>query len=220
MNKPMTPLRRPGSGRLSADDAERLPDRLLDAAAAVFHEKGYAKASMDAIARLAGASTKTLYSRYRNKREILAASTRRMVDRALPPLVHDLGAGLDDADPREMLTAIALRVVHLVTGEQAIGMYCNVIAERKNLPELAGLYAEGSGRVQVLLTKLFERWQETGTLRLRITPHAAVACFIDLIVATPRNRAVLNMALTPSELEAHVAAGIAVFFDGCVAPGS
>jgi hypothetical protein len=41
--------------------------RLLDTAEAVFLELGYTRATIDAIAKAAGATRKTIYARYANK---------------------------------------------------------------------------------------------------------------------------------------------------------
>ena len=62
------------SGRLPAEEAAQIPDRLLDAATALFTSTGYGKTTMEAIAKQAGASSKTVYSRFANKEEILAAA--------------------------------------------------------------------------------------------------------------------------------------------------
>src|SRR5689334_6638391 len=64
-------ITRNGPGRLSAEDAAALPDRLLDAAFELFSAQGYAGTSMEEIAKKAGASTKTLYGRYAGKAELL-----------------------------------------------------------------------------------------------------------------------------------------------------
>ena len=46
---------------------------------------GYARATMDAIAKAAGASRKTIYARYANKAEVLTAVVNRLLDTALAP---------------------------------------------------------------------------------------------------------------------------------------
>ena len=71
------------AGRLPAEKAAMIPDRLLDAATALVSEVGYANTTMDAIARKAGASSKTVYSRYANKQEVLEAVVRRLMDRTI-----------------------------------------------------------------------------------------------------------------------------------------
>src|ERR1044071_5325696 len=54
MTKKKSAKSRGGPGRLSAEDAARLPDRLLDAALELFNERTYAEATMEQIARGGG----------------------------------------------------------------------------------------------------------------------------------------------------------------------
>ncbi|HKU95202.1 MAG TPA: TetR/AcrR family transcriptional regulator [Vineibacter sp.] len=209
----VTRLRTGGSGRLPAEEAARLPDRLLDAATAMFLAHGYAKASMEAIARAAGASTKTIYSRYRNKDEILAATIRRMVDRTLPPLLEELENDADTTEPRTLLATIAARLVTLVTTEDVLGIFRLVIAESPRFPELSRLSTEGPGRAIGFLGRLFERWHRSGQLRVAPTPDKLLArLFFDMTVTTPRNRAAVGRPLSRAELDVHVAAAVDLFW--------
>jgi AcrR family transcriptional regulator len=208
-------LRNSGSGRLPAEEAARLTDRLLDAATALFMERGYAHASMEGIARKAGASTKTLYGRYRNKDEILSAAIRRMVDNTVPVRIEEFDVDPDQAEPRELLTALGLKLANLVIDKRAIGFYRDVVSETPRFPELAKTYAEGSGRIVTSMTGLFERWRRTGKLPLYCKPAVAAQHFLDLIVATPRNKAVIGTPMNPQQLKAHVLSGVDVFLRGC-----
>jgi len=54
--------------------ADELGDRLLDAAAEVFAERGYDRAGVAEIARRAGVTTGAIYSRYAGKAELLVAA--------------------------------------------------------------------------------------------------------------------------------------------------
>ena len=83
---PGKPKKKPasnGPGRLSAEAAAAVPDRLMDAAFGLFSRQGYADTSMEEIARTANASTKTIYSRYANKAELLKAVVQRIITRAM-----------------------------------------------------------------------------------------------------------------------------------------
>jgi AcrR family transcriptional regulator len=207
---------RTGSGRLNAAEAARLPDRLLDAAEALFSEHGYAKTTMDGIARLAGASTKTVYDRYRNKNEILAAILRRANDNALAPLAIEISEDIDDIEPRAFLLNAGDRIATRVGSDNARMMYRLVVSECPRYPELGDLYKEGSGRFLGLLTKKFDHWNRTGALPLSIRPEAAAQAFLDLIGATPRNRAMLGIPLSPKGLKQHVVNAVEIFFNGCL----
>jgi AcrR family transcriptional regulator len=206
---------RTGSGRLSAEEAARLPDRLLDAAMAVFLDQGYAQTTMDRIVRAAGASTKTVYSRYRNKNEILMAAVRRLMERGLPNLIDELDAEAKDAEPEAFLLQVGVRIANLATEDGALGIYRLVVAESPRYPDLAKLYGEGSGRVLAFLARLLAQWHQSGKLPLHGKPEGAAAAFLDLMVATPRNRAVIGSPLSRTALKAHVASAVGVFLHGC-----
>ncbi|MDK4736947.1 TetR/AcrR family transcriptional regulator [Rhizobium sp. CNPSo 3490] len=206
---------RSGSGRLPAEEAARLPDRLLDAAMTVFLDQGYAQTTMDRIVRAAGASTKTVYSRYRNKNEILTAAVRRLMESALPNLINELDAEVDETEPRLFLIKIGDRLATLATAEESLGIYRLVVAESSRFPGLAKLYGEGSGRVLAFLARLFAHWHESGRLPFYGEPASAAAAFLDLVVATPRNKAVIGMPLSRAALKKHVAAAVDIFLRGC-----
>jgi AcrR family transcriptional regulator len=59
--------------------AEARPDEVLDAALAVFVEKGYAAAKMDEVARRAGVSKGTVYLYFPSKEALIEAIVRRAV---------------------------------------------------------------------------------------------------------------------------------------------
>lgn len=206
---------RRGSGRLPANEAVRLPDRLLDAAIAVFIEHGYAQASMDRIAGAAGASTKTVYGRYRNKDEILDAAVRRMIERTVPSVTIEFDEARDDVDTRAFLTVTGERLAALATRREALGIYRLVVAESPRFPDLARLYAQGSGRIVANLARLFEHWAKIGRLSSRNKPEGVAMTFLDLVVATPRNKAVIGMPLGRAALKAHVAVAVDLFLRGC-----
>jgi AcrR family transcriptional regulator len=129
------PARRLGPGRLSAEDAAQLPDRLLDAAYELFSDRGFADTTMDQIAKRAGASTKTLYSRYENKADILAAVVRRIVDQTVAG--HEEIAALQSLadDPRGFLVSFCVQVAVRISTEAA-GLNRLAVAEGHRYSEL------------------------------------------------------------------------------------
>ena len=60
-------------GRPPVMEPETRRRRVLDAAAAIFAEHGYAEASIEEIARACGMSRKTIYGLYPSKEELLSA---------------------------------------------------------------------------------------------------------------------------------------------------
>src|SRR5262249_52527977 len=108
-----------GPGRLSAEQTAELPNRLLDAALLLFTEHGYAQTTMEQIARKAGASTKTIYSRYSNKDEILQAVVRRSVDAIRRPAAETISAHAHDIEPQDFLSGLGRQIVTTISGEGA-----------------------------------------------------------------------------------------------------
>src|SRR5579872_6983661 len=92
-----------GPGRLSAEASAALPDRLMDAAFHLFSRKGYADTSMEEIARAANASTKTIYSRYANKAELLKAVVERIIARVATAHAAETSHDAGKVEPRFFL---------------------------------------------------------------------------------------------------------------------
>ena len=65
------------------------------------------------------------------------------------------------------------------------------------------------------LARLFEHWAKTGRLPLYYKPESAAVTFLDLVVATPRNKAVIGSPLGRAALKTHVAMAVDLFLRGC-----
>jgi hypothetical protein len=61
---------------------------------------------------------------------------------------------------------------------------------------------------------LFERWGRTGKLDAFDRHQFAATQFVDLVVATPRNKAVIGTPPKRPSLDAHVACAVDLFFRG------
>jgi AcrR family transcriptional regulator len=208
-----TPSRRAGPGRLSAEEAAELPDRLLDAAMALFSDEGYAGTTMEKIAKKAGASTKTIYSRYANKGEVLQAVVRRVVDRAVS--AHDaIAADPAKVDPRTFLISLCRQVAFTIAGEAA-GMNRLALAEGHRFAEFQKLHSEAFGRGSGLIRKALEVWQAAGLLPLLTEPERAAGICLGMTTDPVRIRTALGAAPLPPEAEAHVVYAVDLFLRGC-----
>jgi AcrR family transcriptional regulator len=78
-------------------------NQILDAAASVFAEKGYHRATTKEIANAAGVSEGTIYNYFANKADLLVSMLTRLVE--LRELTDEL-AGALQSDAREFLVAI------------------------------------------------------------------------------------------------------------------
>jgi len=203
-----------GPGRLSAEDAANLPDRLLDAAEALFSEHGFGATSMERIAKKAGASTKTLYARYTDKARMLEAVVRRVIDRTIAGHWARTSEDPRHIDPHLFLTTLGRDVARTLNGPAA-GLNRLAFAEARHYPVLADLYrlalAHGSG----LLRDVFTQWHEDGVLPILPDAERAGILCLSILLDQVRIRSALGIPMTPHEVEAHVSYGAEIFLRGC-----
>src|SRR5512139_1140567 len=114
------------------------PQELLDAALALFVEKGYAATRLEEVAQRAGVAKATLYLYYDNKLELFKAVVRHAIvdrfDEVAQAQAHDrLGA-------REQLVALLTAFVQRVASSPLSGIPKLVISEAGNFPEIARFY--------------------------------------------------------------------------------
>jgi AcrR family transcriptional regulator len=212
--------RRPrGPGRLTAEDAARLPDRLLDAAQAVFIEQGYARATMDAIARAAGASRKTIYARYAGKAEVLAAVFERLLKEAMPTDPHPIAvppSGTESA--RAELLRLGRGLATTVMTPVAAGLNRLIAAESHQFPEVARLAAQLQGLAIDGVRRVLERLRDEGHLPGLTDPARSARIFVEMTVGVQRGNAVLGLPMARRESDSMVQIAVDLFLDGCRTP--
>lgn len=102
--------------RRTKEDAEATRNALLDAAERVFYDKGVSRASLDDIAREAGATRGAIYWHFKDKVDLFAA----MLERVTLPLEQspaEGGAGVL-VDPVLQLRAMLHDVLHAVVHDE------------------------------------------------------------------------------------------------------
>ena len=120
-------------GRPRRESAGEVDERILDAAAKVFLERGFSGASVDEIAEVACAGKPTIYARFPNKEALFTAVIERLVRRATSiEGVSCAGASIDDR-----LIALAAAILSTVLVPETIGLIRVAVAEARRFPELA-----------------------------------------------------------------------------------
>ncbi len=139
---------------------EARPQELLDAALALFVDKGYAATRAEEVAQRAGVSKGTLYLYYPSKEELFKAVVR-----------SNLGAliaeGIELVEQFEGSSAELLRELmhswwNRFGNTPAAGIHKVVIAEVRNFPELAQFYSD---EVIVPADRLFGNCIQRGITR-------------------------------------------------------
>lgn len=157
------------------------PQELLDAALAVFVEKGFAASRCDDVAARAGVSKGTLYLYYESKQELLKAVIRHH-------LSDEIAAAVAQADSfngpaAQLLSELMVqRWQHLIDGPSS-GVFKLIITEMRNFPEIAEMYArEVVEPGQRLIGGILQRGIERGELRPIDVPGAVRSLITPMIM--------------------------------------
>jgi len=140
------------------------PAEIVQAAMAVFAEKGFAAAKLDEIAARAGVSKGALYLYFETKEDLFRAVVR---DAISPNLTVVKGLIASHPGPFEgLVRAVADRVATLVETTPLGGVAKMVIGEARNFPELARLwYDELVSQLIFAVAAAIEAAQTRGEVR-------------------------------------------------------
>jgi AcrR family transcriptional regulator len=208
------------TGRPPATLAGEVEERILDAAAKVFLERGFDGASIDEIADVARAGKPTIYARFAGKEALFVAVIGRLVRQHTGSLqsVAALGSTLQNR-----LEYLAEALLRNVLAPQSIGLCRAAVAEARRFPKLASsvhrmareLGIEGVARVLGELT----RSDATPPLPAFTTDRlpATTRRFIDMILLPMLLRALFgeDLAALESDIGPHVSSTVAFFLAAC-----
>lgn len=144
--------------------AEARPDEVLDAALALFIEKGFAATRVEDIARRAGLSKGAVYLYFPSKEAIIEGLVRR----AVVPLATDAlaFAGSFEGHPRVLLTTIMRMLAGRLSDPATMAIPRLMMREMINFPELAAMYRrEVLDRVIPVAQGIIRRGVDEGYLR-------------------------------------------------------
>ncbi|WP_340159865.1 TetR/AcrR family transcriptional regulator [uncultured Hoeflea sp.] len=164
-------------------------EKIEQAAYAVLEAKGYAGASMLAIAKAAKASNETLYNWYGDKTGLFKALVLRNAEQ----VKQQLEEGLDgNARPLELLQALGPRLLALLVSPRAVQL--NRAAAADPTGELGAVISErGRETVAPLIGKVMERARVEGDLVFDSTEEA-VGLYLNLLVGDLQIRRVIGRA--------------------------
>jgi AcrR family transcriptional regulator len=212
MSKKVAPRR--GAGRLSAEESAKLGDRLLDAAQSLFVERGFATATMDEIARRAGSSTQTIYTRFANKAEMLEAVARRTVERTVA--AHATATSVDPTHiaPRDYLISLGSQIVATLSHD-AVGLTRLAFAEAYRSPEIQKQAQLGYARGVGLIRNALEQWRKSGVLSPKGDLDRMALICLSMMTDRARIGAVIGDAMSEAEARAYVEQAVEIFLGGC-----
>lgn len=143
------------------------PGEILDAALAVFTEKGFSNARLDDIAARAGVSKGTLYLYFSDKEEIF----RRVIEHAIIPNVESIAGISDDQEctTEDLLRRVITAAAHLLGSTPMGAIPKLIIAEAGNFPGVVAFYRDRVlSNMQKIITGLLRRGIASGEFRADI----------------------------------------------------
>ena len=159
---------------------EARPHELLEAALALFVEKGFAATRTEEVARRAGVSKGTLYLYYPSKEELFKAVVRHNLSSLIAE--GEALAGQFEGSSSELLAKLMLTWWQRAGNTPAAGIHKIVLSEVRNFPELAQFYTD---EVMVPADRLFsgtvQRGIERGEFRPMPTHEVALMLIAPLI---------------------------------------
>ncbi|RLK50364.1 TetR family transcriptional regulator [Alkalispirillum mobile] len=165
--------------RKTKAEAERTRHQLLDAAEAVFLDRGVANTSLAAIAEAAGMTRGAIYWHFRDKTDLY----NQMVRRVKLPL-EAMRAAYDgelDGDPVAVLEELCLAAIrHLLNDDHARRVYTIVLHRRERRPGEPREPAEQQNReeAEAVFLSCFQSAEQQGRLQPGLTPERALDALI------------------------------------------
>ncbi len=202
-----------GPGRLTMEEAARVEERLLDAAQELFSEHSFSQTSMEQIARHAGASTKTLYSRYPDKAAVIRAVVERLIARYLAAAAQVAPLDATQSEPRSFITALATHILTGINGEAA-GMIRIALSEARRFPVIAEHYNAVLARGRGIFRQALEQWHQAGLMPDLKDPAMAATLLISMLTDLSRIRVAMGEPMSAAEISAHVGYATDLFLRG------
>lgn len=197
--------------------AEARPDEVLDAALALFIEKGFAATRVEDIAKRAGLSKGTVYLYFASKEALLEGLVRR----AILPIADSALATLHDfeGDPRIVLSLVLKMLAGRISDPRIMAMPKLIFREAMGFPGLADMYRrEVLDRVIPAVEGLVRRGIEQGYLR-KVDPSLTIRSIIGPLMLHVAMAEIFG--ITPEgglHMDKLVDNHLTILFDGLSAP--
>jgi AcrR family transcriptional regulator len=192
------------------------PTEILDAALAVFAEKGYAATRMDDIAQRAGVTKGTIYLYFQSKDAVF----RSLVQESIGATIEGVAAAAANFEGSAAdLLRMVLRGVGAFarTGDRVV-LPKIIIAEAGNFPALAEFYRhEVIDRGLGVLASVIARGIARGEFRAVVPEHAARLCIGPILVAVFWRTTFGRFDTVPYDLDGLIETHIDVLLRGLAA---
>lgn len=184
--------------------------RILQAAAMVFAEKGYARATTRSLAAAAGVNEVTLFRHFGNKQNLFAAVMNQFGGPALSTAMEmELGG-----DYRKNLTMVGTRLLQLLLERKdALRL---MLCEATHFPEVQAVMVQNPRRIRRMLAAYLQQQIEQGRVR-RMHPEAMAQAFTGMLFSYAIVEGFFEDTLEPDlAIEDLVAQFVDIFVEGTV----
>ena len=164
---------------------EERPQQIIDAALAVFDERGLSGARLEDIAQRAGVAKGTIYLYFPDKEELFREVVRRTLVDRLEALGQEITAGAEaGASVDAQLRLYVERWWAFLVTPEFQAVYRLIIGELHRFPELADFYTrEVKSRVHGLVGAMIARGIASGEFRSDIDARSAMRILGSLLVS-------------------------------------
>src|ERR1700738_1043361 len=201
-----------GRPQVRPDDETR--QIIYEAARTQFARSGYAATSMEAVARRAGVSTRTLYRLVPNKASLFEGMISDRLDRLFSEVrLH----AADHTDLAEALRTALMACADLALDEEAIALQRMVLQETGKVSDIGkAFYTSAILRTAEALAGWLRVQKKRGLIALDDVDEAA-GMLIGMLTSAPRRAAMFGgLPLPPRpQIEARVRNCAALFLRGC-----
>lgn len=205
---------RPQRGRPQVRPDAETRDIIFEAARHVFAEKGFSATSMEAIARAAGVSTKTVYRLIENKAVLFEQMVRQRIDR----FVNAVNLSACENRNFEVALGDALIVCgELILDREVIAIQRMILAESDAFPQMAeSFYEYAMLRTVSALGDWLKQQQGRGVIVLH-DPDEAAGMLLGMLIFEPQRAVWFGHRAAPSRraIEQRARACAKLFLQGC-----
>jgi AcrR family transcriptional regulator len=163
---------------------------LLEAARAVFFEKGFAATSIEDVVARVGGSKASVYSYFGNKEGLFTAILTNACERFLADLAVPRAV---DGDIGKSLSEFSRRALKRLLEPNRVAIFRTLMAESARFPKLAELlYEQGSRPLIEQLANYFRLAEQAGRIRCD-DPEMSAVQFLDMVRGHAQHRLLLGL---------------------------
>src|SRR3974390_2326526 len=189
------------------------PTEILEAALAVFAERGFASTRMDEIAQRAGVTKGTIYLYFESKEAVFRALVTEQIGTAISRLADEVKNY--DGAAADLLRLILRAIGHFICHTDRAVLPKIILAEAGNFPSILEFYRrEIIDKGISLLQSVIARVTARGEFRDVPIEHAARLCFAPFLLGALWRATFASFDRTPYDLDALIELHIDVLLRG------